>query len=64
MITNKNFRELIYYVADKCKKLAKSAKLNWGLSHKAVHTIYLGGNKPLLIYGAPVWIKAMNKENN
>jgi hypothetical protein len=61
------FREHINYVADKCTKLifqlAKSAKLNWGLNHKALQTIYLGGIQPLLIYGAPVWIKAMRKEN-
>ena len=48
-----NFREHINYVADKCKKLifqlAISAKLNWGLSHKALQTIYLGGIQPLLI---------------
>jgi len=63
-----NFREHIKYIADKCRKLifqmAKSAKLNWGLGHKALQTIYLGGIQPLLLYGAPVWIKAMNKENN
>jgi len=63
-----NFREHINYVAEKCKKLifqlAKSAKLNWGLSLKALQTIHLGGIQPLLIYGAPVWIKAMNKESN
>jgi len=63
-----NFRKHINYVADKCNKLifqlAKSAKLNWGLSHKALQIIYLGGIQPLIIYGAPVWIKAMNKENN
>jgi hypothetical protein len=61
------FREHINYVADKCKKLifqlAKVAKLNWGVSHKALQTIYLGGIQPLLIYGAPVWIKSMRKEN-
>jgi hypothetical protein len=39
--------------------LAKSAKLNWGLNHKALKTIYLGGILPLLFYGAPVWVKAM-----
>jgi ribonuclease HI len=44
-------------------QLAKSAKLNWGLSHKALQTIYLGGIQPLLIYRAPVWIKALRKEN-
>ena len=41
---------------------AKAAKLNWGLSHKALQTIYLGGIQQLLIYGAPVWIKAIRKE--
>jgi len=52
-----NFRVNINYVTDKSKKLifqlAKSAKLNWGLSHKALQTINLGvytgtqcGSKP------------------
>jgi hypothetical protein len=31
--------------------LAKVAKLNWGLSHKALQTIYVEGIQPLLIYG-------------
>jgi len=60
-----NFREHINYVTDKCKKLifqlAKSVKLNWGVNHKALQTIYIGGIEPLLIYGVPVWMKAMNK---
>jgi len=60
------FREHINYVADKCKKLifqlAKLAKLNWGLSHKALKTIYVGGILPLLLYGAVIWIRAMKKE--
>jgi len=63
-----SFRDHINYVADKCTKLifqlAKSAKLNWGLSHKALQTIYLGGIQPLLVYGAPVWSKALRKENH
>jgi len=62
-----SFREHINYLADKCTKLifqpAKSAKLKWGLSHKALHTIYLGGIQPLLVYGAPVWSKFLRKEN-
>ena len=61
------FREHVNYVADKCKKLIfqleKSAKLNWGLGHKALQTIYLGGIQPLLTYGAPVWSTATRKEN-
>jgi len=54
-------------MAAKCTKLifslSKSAKLNWGLDHKALKTIYVGGILPLLIYGAPVWISIMRKEN-
>jgi len=58
-------REHKNYVADKCKKLvlqmAKTAKLNWGLTHKAMQTIYLGGIQIQLVYGATLWIKAMIK---
>jgi len=61
------FKEHINYTAEKCTKLifslSKSAKLNWGLSHKALKTIYIGGILPLLLYGAPVWSKAMEKES-
>jgi len=58
------FRENLNYIVDKCKKrIFQAAKLNWGLSHKALQTIYLGGIQPLLLYGAPVWIKAIRKEN-
>ena len=39
-----------------------SAKINWGLSHKALQTIYVVGILPLLLYGAPVWIGAMEKD--
>jgi len=62
-----SFREHINYEADKCTKLifqlVKSAKINWGLNHKALQTIYLGGIQPLIVYGAPVWSEAMRKEN-
>jgi hypothetical protein len=55
------FREHINYMAEKCTKLifalSKSAKLNSGLNHAAVKTIYTGGILPLLLYGAPVWKK-------
>jgi len=34
--------KLIFY-------LSKSAKLNWGLDHKALKTIYVGGILPLLV---------------
>jgi hypothetical protein len=59
------FREHINYVAEKCTKLisalSKSAKLNWGLKHAALKTIYTGAILPLLLYGAPVWKKAIDK---
>ena len=60
------FRDHIYYIAEKCTKLlfelAKPAKINFGLGHKALKTTYVGGILPLLLYGAPVWIRAMEKE--
>jgi len=53
-------------MAERCTKLIislpKSVKLNWGLDHKALKTIYVGGILPLLVYEAPVWINAMRKE--
>jgi len=61
------FKERINYMANKCTKsifsLSKAAKLNWGLNHKALQTKYLGGILPLLLYGAPVWIKATELES-
>jgi len=63
--TKLNFREHINYTTEKCTKLifalSKSAKLNWGLKHVALKTIYTGGILPLLLYGAPVWRKAIDK---
>jgi hypothetical protein len=41
----------------------KIGQAKLGLKDKALQTIYLGGIQPLLIYGGPVWIKAMRKEN-
>jgi hypothetical protein len=59
------FREHINYMAEKCTKfifaLSNSAKLNWGLNHAALKTLYTGGILPLLLYGAPVWKKAIDK---
>ena len=43
--------------------LSKAEKLNLDLNEKALKTIYLGGILPLLLYGAPVWIKAMELES-
>jgi len=59
------FREQITQATGKCTKLiftlARSAKLNWGLSHKALKTLYTGGIQPLLLYGAPVWAETVEK---
>jgi hypothetical protein len=52
-------------MAEKCTKLifalSKPAKLNWGLKHAALRTIYIGGILPLLLYRAPVWKKDIDK---
>jgi len=38
--------------------------MTWGIKHAAVDTIYKGAILPLLTYGTPVWIEAMNQEYN
>jgi hypothetical protein len=59
------FKDHITYIADKCSRLifslSKYAKLNWGLEHGALKTIYKGAILPLLQYGAPIWIQALAK---
>jgi len=63
-----NFREHIIDTSRKCSTLihvlAKPAKLNWGLKHEALNTIYKGAILPLMLYGAPLWIQAMEKNCN
>jgi hypothetical protein len=53
------FREYINYIEEKCTKiiftLARSAKITWGLKHKALKTIYTGAILPIILYGVPVW---------
>ena len=34
----------------------------WGIKHAATETIYKGAIMPLLMYGTPVWIEAMNHD--
>ena len=57
------FKEHITYVAERCAKLihslSRSAKVTWGIKHEAMKTIYKGVILPLLLYGAAVWIDAM-----
>jgi len=49
------FREHINQIEEKCTKLifslARSAKITWGLKHKALKTIYTGGVLPIILYG-------------
>jgi len=60
------FSEHIRYAVEKCTKLSlsKSAKISWGFKHGALKTIYKGAILPLLLYGAPVWIEALQYEHN
>jgi len=59
------FREHITQVTKKCWRiifaLSRSAKLNWGLEHKALKTLYTGGIQPLLLYGALVRAETIDK---
>ena len=69
VINNKfKFSEHISWAAERSSKLlhslSKSAKLTWGLHHKALQTIYKRVILPLLLYGAPVWAEAMRFEYN
>ena len=63
-----SFREHITYIEEKRPKLifslAKSAKLSWGLKHKALKTMYTGVILPLLLYGAPVWKEVVQSASN
>jgi hypothetical protein len=54
------FNEHIKYITDRCTKLlnalSKSARINWGLKHKALKTIYTCAILPQQLNAAPVWI--------
>ena len=55
-------------MSENCTKLifalSKSAKLNWGLQNVALKRIYTGAILPLLLYGAPIWHKAIDTASN
>jgi hypothetical protein len=44
--------------------LARTAKLRWGLGHKAFKIIYEGAVVPILTYGAPTGVEAIQKNRN
>jgi hypothetical protein len=56
------------YIAENSTKLihmlGRSAKLQRGLGHKSLKTIYEGALIPVLTYGAPVWDEAVVKQRN
>lgn len=66
--TRFNFDKHVDYITEKCtpiiNMLARVAKLKWGLEHRALKTIYMGAIEPVLTYGAPIWEKALTKQNN
>jgi hypothetical protein len=55
----------IEHIADKSRTLTymqnRTAKLQWGLGHKSLKTVYKGAIVPLMTYGAPVWEGAITK---
>jgi hypothetical protein len=38
--------------------------MSWGLKHETLNTIYKGAILPLMLYGAPIWIDALEKKCN
>jgi len=63
-----NFNAHIDYTVAKLitlvNMLARTAKLQWGLGHKALKAIYEGVIVPILTYGAPIWVEAIRKSKN
>ena len=63
-----SFDRHVDYFTGKCtpiiNMLGKSAKLIWGLGHQVLKVIYNGAIEPILTYGAPLWEKALTKQNN
>ena len=63
-----NFNAHIDYTVTKLisfiNMIARTAKLQWGLPHKALKAIYEGAVVQILTYGAPIWIEAIRKNRN
>ena len=62
------FNEHIQYTAERCGKLiqslARAARMTWGIKYASMDIVHKGVIIPLLTYGTPVWIVAMNHEYN
>jgi len=63
-----NFNAHIDYTVAKLitliNMLAKTAKLQSSLGHKALRMIYKGAVVPILTYRTPIWVKAIQKNRN
>ena len=63
-----NFNTRIDYTVAKLisliNMLVRTAKLQWGLGHKALKTIYEGAVVLILTYRAPIWVEAIRKTKN
>ena len=63
-----NFNANIDYTVAKLitlvNMLARTAKLQCTLWHKALKAIYEGAIVPILTYGAPIWVDAIRKSKN
>lgn len=63
-----SFQKHIEQVAEKSRALTymlnRTAKLQWGLGHKSLKTIYEGAIVPLMTYGAPIWGDAIAKHKH
>jgi len=44
--------------------LARTAKLQWGLGHKALKTIYEEAVVPILTSGTPLWLEVIRKNRS
>ncbi|KAK9737024.1 hypothetical protein QE152_g11098 [Popillia japonica] len=61
------FDKHVNNVIEKCGKIvciARSAKISWGLRESALDTIYKGIILPILAYGVPAWIDALQRRSN
>jgi len=62
------FSDHVRYAAERSTKLiqilSKLANISWGIKHGAMKTIYKAAVLPILLYGAPVWIEALQHEHN
>jgi hypothetical protein len=63
-----SFDRHVDYITGKCTSitnmLAKSAELKWGMRHQVLKVIYSSAIEIILTYGAPIWEKALTRQNN